>query len=483
MTAGSMAIDRRRISASSGNRSATGRGSRTHVRWNGSGKLPPAGAFDGSPDTARAYADVVTRRHFGNVRKLPSGRYQASYWHEGQRHVAPDTFLARADALAYLSTVETDLLRGDWRAPEPARETFGAYGKRWLVPGMGRLGSPLSPTTAELYEVLWRKWLEPTFGNAALGTLTPEAWRPWYIEQTAKHPGSTQPGKAYRLARAILNQAVDDGLLRVNPCRVKGAGRDNSPERPSAMPDQVAAIAASIKPANLRAMVLLGAYCSLRFGELAGLRRSRIDLLHRTVVVAEQAVELRGGKVVFKEPKSESQRTVAIPADLVAILEQHLEDYVRPETDALVFTSPEGHPIRRTKFRSNWAAACAAAGVEALHFHDLRGSGATWAATAGATVRELMARLGHKTERMAIRYQQATLERDQAIVEKLGALMRVAETAQPATNLVPIERHASDSYLTRDATEVAPPRSRPLRSRTQRARQVTVRKLLKLSER
>jgi integrase len=121
-----------------------------------------------------------------------------------------------------------------------------------------------------------------------------------------------------------------------------------------------------------------------------------------------------------------------------------LEDYFGPEADALVFTSPEGRPIRRTKFRVNWAAACAVAGVEGLHFHDLRGSGATWAATTGATVRELMARLGHKTEHMAIRYQHATLERDQAIADKLGALMRAVE-ATPSTNLVSIKRGSSGS--------------------------------------
>ena len=83
--------------------------------------------------------------------------------------------------------------------------------------------------------------------------------------------------------------------------------------------------------------------------------------------------------------------------------------------------------------------------VEGLHFHDLRGSGATWAATAGTTVRELMARLGHKTERMAIRYQHATLERDQAIADKLGALMRAVEASAPSTNLVPIKRESSGS--------------------------------------
>jgi integrase len=83
--------------------------------------------------------------------------------------------------------------------------------------------------------------------------------------------------------------------------------------------------------------------------------------------------------------------------------------------------------LRRTKFRARWAAACKAAGIAGLHFHDLRGSGATWAATTGATVRELMGRLGHTTPTMALRYQHATLERDQAIAERLGALLRAVD--------------------------------------------------------
>ena len=68
------------------------------------------------------------------------------------------------------------------------------------------------------------------------------------------------------------------------------------------MPAEIARLAETIEP-KYRAMVLLGAYCSLRFGELAGLRRSRIDLLHRTVSVEESAVQLAGGRVVFGPPK------------------------------------------------------------------------------------------------------------------------------------------------------------------------------------
>jgi hypothetical protein len=84
-----------------------------------------------------------------------------------------------------------------------------------------------------------------------------------------------------------------------------------------------------------------------------------------------------------------------------------------------VFTSPEGHPLRRTKLRPRWADACTEAGVTGLHLHDLRGSGARWAATTGATVAELMARLGHRTPTVAMRYQHATVERDRAIADKL----------------------------------------------------------------
>ena len=382
------------------------------------------------------------RRTFGNVSQLPSGRYRATYVApDGQRRAGPTTFATVADADAWLGTMSTEIVKGDWRPPEPARETFGSYGKRWLDLGMGRNGKPLSPTTQELYDILWRKWLKPTFGDVPLGDLTTEHWRTWHSTTSGEHPGSTQPGKAYRLARGILNTAVEDGKIRTNPCQVKGAGKEEAPERPIAMPDEVLRIAAAIGE-EYRPLVLLAAWCSMRFGELAGLRRSRVDLLHRTIRVSEQAVELAGGHIVFKEPKSGSSRTVAVPAELVTILEDHLAEYVGTGPDALVFTSREGHPLRRTKFRPKWQAACDSAGITGLHLHDLRGSGATWAATTGATVAELMARLGHRTPAVAMRYQHATAERDQAIAGRLGALMRAADEAVPVSEVAALDQSA-----------------------------------------
>jgi integrase len=245
------------------------------------------------------------------------------------------------------------------------------------------------------------------------------------------------------LARAILNTAVDDGLIRANPCRVKGAGGERSPERPVATPDEVLSIVQAVGD-RYKALVTLAAWGSLRFGELAGLRRSRIDILHRTIRVEEAAVELSNGRIVFGPPKTDAGcRTVAVPAQLVPIVEHHLATHVGPDSAALVFTSPEGHPLRRTKFRNQWVKACEAAGVTGLHFHDLRGSGATWAGHAGATVAELMARLGHTTPHMAMRYQHATQERDNAIAAKLGILYEAAVQMPEPEQIVVIQHGSS----------------------------------------
>lgn len=374
------------------------------------------------------------RRPFGAVRQLPSGRWQASYLGpDGKRRVAPNTFITAGDAHAWLGRIEASISDGTWRPPETltnipeaTAEPFGTYGKRWLANRVD-----LRQSSKDRYERLWRLYLEASFGDVPLSKMTREDWRVWYAKTCTEHPESTQPGAAYRLARAILNTAVDDEVLAVNPCRVKNAGRQHTSERPVAMPEDVAKVAAAIDD-RYRALVLLASYGSLRFGELAGLRRSNINVLHRTVKVEQAAVELSSGRVVFGRPKTDASiREVVIPQPLVPVIEDHLARFVAPSPDALVFTSPEGHPLRRTKFRNRWVKACAQAGISGLHFHDLRGSGATWAATSGATVRELMARLGHTTPTMALRYQHATKERDKAIADRLGALFADSEPDKP----------------------------------------------------
>lgn len=142
---------------------------------------------------------------------------------------------------------------------------------------------------------------------------------------------------------------------------------------------------------------------------------------------------------MFKEPKTDSGRVVDVPAELVPILEDHLRDHVGPDADALVFTSPEGHPLRRTKFRPRWADACKSA-KRRFALHDLRGSGATWVAVAGATLPELMHRLRHSTHAAALRYQHATNERNREVADKLGALLGPVVPSDQGADVVEIRQ-------------------------------------------
>jgi excisionase family DNA binding protein len=191
-------------------------------------------------------------------------------------------------------------------------------------------------------------------------------------------------------------------------------------ERPGLRPE-VYALANTIR-GRYRALVLLGVFSSLRWGELAALRRSDIDMQARTVRVSRQLSEKRGGGFVFGPPKSDAgQRLVAIPEVITSDIAAHIVTYAVPDDDGLVFTSPEGRPLRLSNFcRRAWRPALRAAGLPMIHFHDLRHSGNQLAADAGANLRELMDRMGHSTTRAAMAYLHGSDERQQAIADELS---------------------------------------------------------------
>jgi integrase len=122
---------------------------------------------------------------------------------------------------------------------------------------------------------------------------------------------------------------------------------------------------------------------------------------------------------------------VNFPTELADELSWHLERFAEAGEQGLVFVGPKGAPLRRSNSRPVWNSACAKAGLPGLHFHDLRHVGGTLGATTGASLRELMARLGHSSTRAALIYQHATEDRDKAIALALGDLVREVRTVQP----------------------------------------------------
>jgi integrase len=364
-------------------------------------------------------------RAWGKIRKLPSGRYQASYLDgTATRRTAPATFPTRAGADAWLTHQRAALDKGTWRDPRSGAETFAAYAALWLDE------RGLKPRTEHDYRRILARLLLPEFGQMPLRSITPAAVKSWYARLDPGAP--VMRAHAYGLLRAMLKTAVADDLIAASPCRIRGAGQAGRtrPISPATLAE-LEVIAAAM-PARLQLMVLLAAWCGLRFGELAELRRADVDLFGGRLMVRRGVVRA-GGQWIAGTPKSEAgQRDVAIPPHLLPAVEEHLSAHTGPEPGALLFTAVSGGYLTPGGLYDWFYPAREQAGRPDLRFHDLRHTGATLAAATGATLAELMRRLGHSTPGAAIRYQHATDDRDRAIAEALSGFHQAKRvTLQP----------------------------------------------------
>jgi integrase len=169
-------------------------------------------------------------------------------------------------------------------------------------------------------------------------------------------------------------------------------------------------------------LVLLATFASLRWGEVTALRRADLDLHAGSVRVRVAHVERSTGEILLGPPKSRAgRRIVGIPQAILSLLREHLSAFVKDDPGALAFPGAMGGPLRRGNFNrmSAWPHAVRAIGAEGLHFHDLRHTGNTFAASEGASLRDLMARMGHDSERAAMIYQHEARGADKAITDAI----------------------------------------------------------------
>ena len=360
----------------------------------------------------------MTRRDFGTTRRLPSGRWQARFSApDGSRLAAERTFATRAEAASYLAGVRADLDRGSYVDPTVSSETFGDYATTWLAQR-----ADLRPRTAELYEGLLNRHLLPHLATVPLARLTPAVVRRWHAGRLQAGVGRSTVAKAYRLLKTILNTAVADEVLARNPCLLRGAGSERTPERVPPTLLEAHALAEAIQP-RWRMLVLLATWSGLRWGELVALRRGSIDLASGRLAVTDQLVETQHGRELGPPKTDAGRRIVHLPPHLMPELVDHLNRWVEPEAEAWLFCGPLGAPLARRNFTTHWTRARLRAGLPNVRFHDLRHLSATLAASTGASTRELMARMGHSSPRAALIYQHATTDRDQAVAKAMSALV------------------------------------------------------------
>lgn len=357
---------------------------------------------------------------------MPSGRFQARYWGPDERRYSargesgqPLTFDAKADAEAWLSIRHSEILRNEWlppAAPKAAPVILRDYADAWLV------GRDLEVRSREQYAALLRNHVYPRFGDLPVVGITAAEVRAWHAG-LAKQTGPTARANAYGLLRTIMHTAVADDLIPANPCRVRGAGQAKRVKQIE--PASLAELEALTKamPEKYRLMVLLAAWCAMRFGELAELRRSDINVSAGVIRIRRGVVRTNSGRLV-KDPKSDAgKRPVSIPPHLMPLVKDHLREHASLGRDGLLFPAGHGEQLAPSTLYKVFYPAREAAGRSDLRFHDLRHTGAVLAASTGASLAELMARLGHSTPAAAMRYQHAARDRDRVIADALSKLV------------------------------------------------------------
>ncbi|OBB15866.1 hypothetical protein A5662_06475 [Mycobacteriaceae bacterium 1482268.1] len=276
----------------------------------------------------------------------------------------------------------------------------------------------LKPRTRQLYESQWKAHIKPTLGHRVLRSITPETVRAWFAALGTKH--SRRNSQVYGLLHSILATAVTDGHIDSNPCHIKGVMNAPAKRQPLVLGVAELVDLASRVPERYKAMVLVSAWCGLRFGEAIELRRKDIENDAEVVYIRRGATHRKGCQI--DTPKGGKGRAVVVPPHIRADLKHHLDVFCEKDRDALVFAPARGGCHLKNKvFRD-------AIGPAKCRRSWMRSSSRPISCSAGpmasrvGLLRETMARLGHSTVKASLIYQGLVSDRDAEVAAALSEL-------------------------------------------------------------
>jgi len=362
------------------------------------------------------------RRSWGKLRKRASGRWEASYvGPDLARHSAPATFSSKMDGEHWLADERRLVERDEWTPPKhraaqkhTRSQSLGDYADAWLEQ------RDLKPRTRKGYRELLDGPIA-SLSKVPLALLSPERVRSWHTCLGTSTPRKRE--HAYQLLHAVLATAVADGRITANPCVIRGAMSSKPKRKPVILtPNEVAKVAVAIEPVMLKTLVLVSAWCGVRWGEVTELRRKDVsDDGEEMVITVSRACTHRGGCDIGPT-KTEDIRSVDVPPHIAPDLREHLAQFVDDDPEALLFPAPVskcGHCNERT-MRSKFGAALKAVGItKKVRIHDLRHFSGSQTARVANLV-ETMERLGHTTPRASMMYQHSVNGRGREIAADLS---------------------------------------------------------------
>ncbi|MGO9155676.1 tyrosine-type recombinase/integrase [Mycobacterium sp.] len=363
-------------------------------------------------------------RGWGHIRRLPSGNLQASYiGPDLRRHNAPVTYsntkAGKVRAEGWLADERARIEADTWTPPKQraAARTARAvsladYAAKWISE------RKVKPRTRLMYESLLKHHIRDGIGASEITAVTPDAVRTWFAALGSEH--TRRNSHVYGLLHAIMATAVKDGLVLVNPCQIERAMNVARKREPVILTVPELATLASTVPERLKALVLLSAWCGLRWGEVIELHRR--DFENDCEVIFVRNAATHRGECRIDSPKSGKPRAVVIPPHIRADIKHHLDVFTEKGYGAVVFAPLRGGCHLNDKvFRDAIAKPLHDIKRADLRIHDLRHFAGTQTARVG-NLTESMARLGHSTVKASLLYQQVVSGRDAEMAAALSEL-------------------------------------------------------------
>ncbi len=321
-----------------------------HVKYRVSGKVGSKPVSRRFPDTAegrtaaRSFAETVR-----DAKVVYDVRARV-----GDREVSK-TFARRKDADAFAATMEADSLRGVAVDPRAGRLTVSELAREWLD------GNPAKrPDTWATDDYHLSVHILPVLGARRIDAVTPAHVQD-VANQLAKHLAPRTVRRALGVVRAMFAHAVVTDMVGRSPYRGIKLPRVDPTRRRMPTTAQLVALIAAI-PDRYQPMIYCSVVLGLRFSEVAALRVGQVDTDRHMLSVAETLTRDAQGRPVFGPPKSAaSRRTVAMPTPLSDLLAEHLDKrgLSGADPEALIFTAPDGGPIRYANWRNRvWVPAC-----------------------------------------------------------------------------------------------------------------------------
>jgi integrase len=327
-----------------------------------------------------------------SIAKRPDGTYRPRYRDENGKEDARH-FKRKVDAQRWLDEVTAAMVTGDYVNPAAGRITFKAWFKAWSSRQVWERGTTLVAQQAAS---------SVPFADVPMRQIRPSHVQHWVKAMSQPAPGR-KAGLApstirtrYNYVHMAMRAAVVDRIIKSDPSAGVPLPRARKASASMTIPavDEVGR-ALSVAPEWFRPFIAVCAFAGLRLGEAAGLRLEDVDFLRRTISVRQQLQGETNATTELVAPKFGSERVVYAPAELIALLAEHVRrTRVRPGE---WLTSAGGLPLNRNSAGHQWRQVRKASGLDAFTLHDLRHFYASGLIASGCDVVTVQRALGHSS--------------------------------------------------------------------------------------